>query len=96
MTVEVALLLSIISVVCSVFFAFKNSKNADNKNLETRTAEYTRLEVKIDSIISTMDDIKSDLKNQRNELNGLSLKLVSVEESVKQAHKRIDELVKRS
>ena len=32
-----------------------------------------------------MDDIKSDLKNQRNELNGLSLKLVSVEELVKKA-----------
>ena len=96
MTVEVALLISVLSCGFSIFFGMKNGKRADSSDVANRVAETTRLEVKIDTILSSMDDIKSEMKNQRNELNNLSLRLVEVEASAKQAHKRLDELVKRS
>lgn len=98
MTVEtIALLVSLVSLVSGIsgiFFAFKNGKHTDIKDVETRVADTTRLEVKIDNLLTSVNDVKDEVKGQRSTISQLTIKLAEVESSAKQAHKRIDDLTK--
>lgn len=96
MTAEsIAVIVSIVSLcsaVTSIFFAFKNGKHTDIKDVEARVADATKLEVKIDNLLVLVADIKDEVKNQRNSITDITVRLAAVEASAKQAHKRIDEL----
>ncbi len=97
-----AIIISIISVAFSVFFGLvslffnlKNDKKSDNSEIEERVKENTRINMKLDSISTNTTDIKNEIAEMRKELNSHDSRIVKVEESAKQAHHRIDELVKR-
>ena len=51
MTVELALIVSIVSVAFSIFFGLKNNKRTDTKDIEERVKENTRINLKLDDII---------------------------------------------
>ena len=44
MTIEIALLISIVSVAFSIFFGIKNSKRTDTKDIEERVKENTKIQ----------------------------------------------------
>lgn len=97
-----AVIISIISVAFSVFFGLvslflnlKKNKKSDNSEIEERVRENTRINMKLDSISTNTTDIKNEITEMRKELNSHDNRIVKVEESAKQAHHRIDELVKR-
>ena len=97
-----AFIISIISVAFSVFFGLvslflnlKKDKKSDNSEIEERVRENTRINMKLDSISTNTTDIKNEITEMRKELNSHDNRIVKVEESAKQAHHRIDELVKR-
>lgn len=90
--VEIALVLSFLSVAFSVFFGMKNNKRSDTKEVEQRVAEMTRLEVKLDNISRDLSGIKDDLRMQRTDIKTLSERLAKAEASAAQAHKRIDRM----
>lgn len=90
MTIEVALLLSIVSVCFSAYFGLKNNKRSDTKELEERVKENTRINMKLDSISINTKEIKDELTEMRKSINSHDTKIVKLEESVKSAHKRID------
>ena len=92
MTIEIALLLSIISVASSVYFAIKSSKRNDTSSVEQRVREQTTINVKLDEICSDVKDIKYDISTVKKDVNELDKKISMVEQSVKSAHHRIDEL----
>lgn len=92
MTIEVALLLSIVSVVCSVAFSFKNNKRADDQEVITKATEMATVNVKLDEISKNVTDIKYDITATKKEVQRLSERIVVVEQSVKSAHNRIDDL----
>ena len=50
MNIEVALLISVISVCFSVYFGLKNNKRTDTKDIEERVKDNTRINVKLDDI----------------------------------------------
>lgn len=95
MTVEVALLVSIVSVVFSVFFGIKNSKRTDSKDIEERVRDNTRINVKLDNITQTTQEIKSEIYSMREDIKSHNDRLIKVEESVKSAHHRINTLEER-
>ena len=95
MTVEVALLVSIVSVVFSVFFGIKNSKRRDSKDIEERVRDNTRINVKLDNITQTTQEIKSEIYSMREDIKSHNDRLIKVEESVKSAHHRINTLEER-
>lgn len=95
MTVEVALLVSIVSVVFSVFFGIKNSKRTDSKDIEERVRDNTRINVKLDNITQTTHEIKSEISSMREDIKSHNDRLIKVEESVKSAHHRINTLEER-
>ena len=50
MNIEIALLISVISVCFSVYFGLKNNKRTDTKDIEERVKDNTRINVKLDDI----------------------------------------------
>ena len=95
MTVEVALVISVVSVVFSVFFGLKNSKRTDTKDIEERVKENTRINVKLDNITLTTQEIKSEISSMREDIKSHNDRLIKVEESIKSAHHRINTLEER-
>lgn len=95
MSIEIALLISIVSVCFSVFFGLKNSKRSDTKDIEERVKENTRINMKLDNIASNTTEIKNDVSEMRKEINLHGERIIKVEDSVKSAHHRLDGLEKR-
>ena len=80
MTIEIstAIIISVLSLGFSVFMGMKNSKRTDKKDIEERVRENTR--------------INSELSSVRTDIQKHNDKIIILEQSCKQAHKRIDEL----
>ena len=95
MTIEIALLISIVSVAFSIFFGIKNSKRTDTKDIEERVKENTRINVKLDNITQATQEIKSEISSMREDIKSHNDRLIKLEESVKSAHHRIDGVVER-
>lgn len=95
MTIEVALLLSVVSVSFSIFFGLKNNKRSDTKDIEDRVRENTKINMKLDNIASNTSDIKSEVSEIKKEMSGHEARIIKVEDSAKSAHHRIDEIVER-
>jgi predicted nuclease with TOPRIM domain len=95
MSIEIALLISIVSVCFSVFFGLKNNKRSDTKDIEERVKENTRINMKLDNIASNTTEIKNEVSEMRKEINLHGDRIIKVEESVKSAHRRLDGLEKR-
>ena len=66
-------------------------RNHDTDN-EKETSNMTTVIVKLENIRVGISDLKSDLKMTVEDLQGIDRRLTIVEQSAKQAHKRIDEL----
>lgn len=95
MTSEIALIVSAISVAFSIFFGLKNNKRTDIKEFEERVKENTRINMKLDDIAKTTKDVQKELELLKNDIKNHSDRIVKVEESAKQGHKRLDTLEKR-
>ena len=94
MSIEVALLVSIVSVAFSIFFGLRGIKRGDDKEIEERVADSTRINIKLDNIVGTIGDVKCEVSSLREDMKSYNERLVKVEESVKSAHHRIDRLDK--
>ncbi len=92
MTIEVALLVSVISVCFSVYFGLKNNKRSDTAEIETRIADNTRVNIKLDEIAKNISEIKEEIRLQKKEVQCLAERMARVEASAKQAHRRLDRL----
>jgi septal ring factor EnvC (AmiA/AmiB activator) len=90
MQIELAILISIVSVVFSIFFGLKNNKRSDTKDIEERVRNDTKINVKLDNISQTTQDIKNEIASMRDDIKSHNDRIIKVEESVKQAHKRLD------
>lgn len=87
--------ISAISVIAVIYFNSKGNKRTDTKEIEERVKENTRINMKLDNIGSDTRDIKGDMTSLREEMRSHNDRIIKVEESVKQAHHRIDEFVER-
>lgn len=95
MTVEIALLISLVSMAFSIYFGFKNSKHTDTKDIEDRVKQNTTINLKLDGIATSVQDIKQEVSAIKTETCNHNNRIIKVEESVKSAHKRIDDIIKK-
>lgn len=91
----IGLCISLMSVLVAFTFNFKNSRKTDTREIEERVKENTRIIIKLDSIGSDIKGIKEDINSMRNEMKCHNDRIIKVEESAKQAHKRLDALEHR-
>jgi uncharacterized protein YlxW (UPF0749 family) len=92
MTIEIALLISIVSVAFSVFFGLKNNKKSDQKEIADRIARDTRTDMKLDEISKDVKDVKETVRNIQNDVKDHEGRIVKLEASYKAEHKRLDEI----
>lgn len=90
MSIEVSLLFGAIGTIIGVIGAIvtmkKNSKEDGEHSAETK--------VQLNYITRGVDDIRIDQRLQASKLDGFNDRLIRVEESTKQAHKRINDIIK--
>ncbi len=92
MTIEVALLISGVSLAFGIYAGISNLKRNQKADTKQDTAELTTVIVKLENIGTGITEIKSEMSNVKNDIKEDRERLIRVEESAKQAHKRIDTL----
>jgi peptidoglycan hydrolase CwlO-like protein len=84
-----------ISILCGLgglvvgYLAFRREKDNDTKSDASESAV---IKTKLDNISSGIDSIRIDIKANEKRVSDLSERVIRIEESSKQAHKRIDKL----
>lgn len=92
MTIEITILISVVSVAFAVYFGLKSARRADIKDIEERTAQNTTINIKLDSISNTVNDIKYDISETKKKVDEIDRRLIVVEQSTKSAHHRLDNM----
>jgi hypothetical protein len=90
MTVEVGVIVAVLSLV----IAYQGYQLNKNKAVKTDTQENAELKAELGYIRRGVDNIQIDLKANEKQIIVLGERITRVEESSKQAHKRIDNLIK--
>lgn len=94
MTIEISMLLSGVSVAFAIFFGIcskqRNEKKDTQADAEQRATTDTMVMVKLENIADDLKDIKRESKENRDEMRNLRDRVVTVEQSLKSYHKRLD------
>ena len=87
--------LSVISTVCAIVFGYLAFvRNRDSDKAKEAKSDATIL-TELGYIKGGIDDVKAEQREQRKTNTDFVGRLVSVEQSTKQAHKRIDHIEQR-
>lgn len=90
MTIEVALLISILGVFFAIFFGgVKQSQKSEDRREQS---DMTTVIVKLESISTDTNEIKNDIKSLKSDVRHNSENIIRIDESLKSAWKRINEL----
>lgn len=92
MTIEIALLISVVSVVFSVFFGLKNSKRSDVEEIKSRVERDTKTDAKLDEIGRDVKEVKETVRSIQKDVKDHEGRIVKLEASYKAEHKRLDEI----
>lgn len=86
-----AIIISIVSLLVTAFFAYKNANRQDNQGLEENVREKAIINVKLDTIAGDVRDIKYDITETKRQVNEHDKKIALLDNSVKSLHHRLDE-----
>ena len=92
MTIEVALVISALSLAFGIYQGVSNLKRNQKADNVREATQMTTVIVKLENIGSGISDIKSDMRNVKDEVRELRDRIIKVEDSAKSAHRRIEEL----
>ena len=92
MTIEIAILLSVLSFAFNIWSNMTNIKRSERSDTKTEASQLTAVMVKLEIIGTGVTEIKTELTNVKNEVQESRERIVKVEESTKQAHKRLDSI----
>lgn len=86
-----AALISFLSLCFAVYMGLKGDKRTDIKDIEERAKQNAKINFKLDEISGTTKEIKRDVDGVMKDVKEQNERLIIVEQSVKSAHKRIDD-----
>jgi hypothetical protein len=92
MTVEIGVLVAVLSLIVA-YLGYQLNKSKEIKSDGQESAE---LKAELGYIRRGVDDIKIDLRANEKQMQALGERVTRVEESTKQAHKRMDNFEKES
>lgn len=90
MSIEFNQILTFVSVVAAVYFAFKSNSRANNDEVSKKAQVDAILSQKLDSISDDTKEIRKEITDVKVKVNDLSERVVIVEQSTKSAHNRLD------
>lgn len=89
MTIELTILISVISVSSAVFFGLKNMKRADEDDIKEKAERNAEINVKLDNLLAMVGNMQSDIKELTSRLSKdekdtemLSLRFMDLEKRV--------------
>lgn len=95
------LIIPVISIICTLitlYVLLKNTNKNEKKENNINVKRDTEIDIKLDMLLSGNGSIKSDIKEIDNKFSkkfdDVNERLIRVEESTKQAHKRLDDISK--
>lgn len=91
MSIEFNQILTFVSVVAAVYFAFKSNSRANNDEVSKKAQVDAILSQKLDSISDDTKEIRKEITDVKVKVNDLSERVVKVEQSTKSAHHRLDQ-----
>lgn len=93
MTIEVALVISGLSLAFGIYSGISTMKRNSKNDTQQEATQLTTVIVKLENLGVGIAEIKNELANIKNDTKELRDRLIIVEQSTKSAHKRLDELV---
>lgn len=86
-------ILGVVAAILFGFLAFRRGQKTDDKN---DASKLTAMETTLSFIKGSVTRIEQNQHDQSMSIAGLSERVTRVEESAKQAHKRIDSIEKKT
>ena len=86
----IPVLISALSLIVSIIVGFSAIRSRNTLDTREEASQLTTLIVKLENISDGINEIKSDLRNIKNEIQDLRDRLIIVEQSTKSAHTRLD------
>lgn len=90
MTIEIALVISALSLIFAVYSGVTSMKRTAKTDDKKEATELTTVIVKLENISNGIAEIKNEMGNIKIDMKDLRDRLIVVEQSVKSAHKRMD------
>lgn len=88
MTVEITILVSVISVSAALFFGIKSARKADMADVEERAKHQAEITVKLEQLITMTSGMKEEMK-------ALASKISDFEKTTDRLGYRLDEVERR-
>jgi peptidoglycan hydrolase CwlO-like protein len=89
MTVEIALVISAISLGFAIYSGVSNLKRNNKQDAKSDSAQLTTVIVKLENIGTGINEIKADVKDVKQDLKDHSDRLIRLEQQVKVLNKTV-------
>lgn len=89
MTIEVALLISGVSVAFGIIQGLSNMRRNSKKDDQHDAAQLTTVIVKLENIGNDILEIKNDMRNVKDDMKDINIRLVKMEQQVKVLNKTV-------
>lgn len=90
MTIDLPILFSGVSLIVAIIVAISNIKSRNAEDNRESAAQITTLIVKLENISEGINEIKSDMRNMKNDVQDLRDRVIRVEQKTDNAHHRLD------
>ena len=92
MEIEIALLISGITMAFGIYSGMTSIKRHNKNDDRKDSAQMTMVIVKLEGISEGISEIKTDLSHVKSDIKEITERLIIAEQSVKLAHKRLNEI----
>ena len=82
--------ISVVSVAFAIYMGLRGNRQADSKEIESRIRSETKMDAKLDEVISTGRDTRDAVRELNKEIRQHSDRIVSVESSLDALTKRVE------
>ncbi len=89
MTIEVALLISGVSVAFGIYQGVSNLRRNNRTDDRNDATQLTTVIVKLENIGNDISDIKNDMRNVKDDMKDINVRLVRTEQQVKVLNKTV-------
>lgn len=89
MTIEIALVISAISLGFAIYSGVSNLKRNNKQDAKSDSAQLTTVIVKLENIGNDINEIKTDVRDVKNDLKDHSDRLIRLEQQVKVLNKTV-------
>lgn len=92
MSIELSILISIISVSAAIYFGLANKRRNDTGDISREISEHTTVCIKLETISENVKDVKSNVSEMKTDISKLTERLIRLEESDKAQWAKLDKL----